>query len=533
MPTRAPVLIALAIALLAVPAAADPAVGDPPARRVERFAIVIGNNHSERADTRDLRYADDDAVAMHQLLVEAGVRSSLYVGLDAESGPLHPGLAPRGRARWGALRAGLVRLEEEIRAAERAGATTTLLLFYSGHGDVARGEGYVELEDARLTRTLLRREILERTAADEVHLVIDACRSYFLAFEKGPGGTRRRAAARGPLVDGAGKGSARTGYILSTSSDRDSHEWEAFQGGIFSHEVRSALRGAADVDRDGSVTYAELGAFLTVANHGIRNARFRPDFVVRPPGDLSDELLRWGGEASAGESEAPGASTLLIDLPGQGHMILEGPAGERVLDVHAAEGQELVLRLPRHRPLFLREAGGDREFAIERGVRLRLSALAAGRVRVASKGALHLAFGQLFSAPFGAPDVTRYRDAVASSAGAMDVEVAAPDHDRGGGRRVARRVAGVTAIAAGVASLGLGGWAIERSMAAGDAVQNDRPALNETVEDARLAAGITLGVAAGAALTYWLLRDDDANEGLTLSPTAGGGAHGLAIGGSW
>jgi hypothetical protein len=47
-----------------------------------------------------------------------------------------------------------------------------------------------------------------------------------------------------------------------------------------SHELRSALRGAADADRDARVTYAELGAFLKVANRAIPNERFRPDFLV-------------------------------------------------------------------------------------------------------------------------------------------------------------------------------------------------------------------------------------------------------------
>jgi hypothetical protein len=508
--------------LLALLAASTDASAAPP---VERFAIVIGNNHSDRRDTRSLRYADDDAVAMHELLAEAGVHSALYVSLDAESRQLYPGLAAAGRPRWSALRAQLARVEQAIAAVERAGARTTLLLFYSGHGDVANGEGYVELEDARLTRTLLRREILERTSADEVHLVIDACRSYFLAFEKGPGGRRRAA----PLVD-RGRGRARTGYILSTSSDRESHEWEAFGGGIFSHEVRSALRGAADVDRDGSVTYAELGAFLTVANRGIPNRRFRPDFVVRPPGSLSDELLRWrrGGEAQA----------LLIDRP-EGHMVLEGPSGERVLDVHAADDQELLLRLPARRPLFLRAADGDREFAIgaDDGP-IRLSSLSDGRVRVASKGALHLAFRQLFSAPFSALDVERYQEAALSAGAAIepraaDVSMQAPE----GGGSVARTAAGGTAIAAGLVGLALGGWAIERSIAADGADQITREQLNETVGDARLGAGISFGVAAGSALVWWLLRGDDERDGeparLTLSPSGGPAGAGVAISGSW
>jgi len=520
---RRAALVAAALAVWGGTARAEPARAGP-AGRVKRFAVVIGNNHSGRSDTRDLRYADDDAVAMHQLLAQAGVDSSLFVNLDAESRQLYPGLRSAGRPRWSALRARLDRIEAEIRAAGRAGVHTSLLVFFSGHGDVANGEGYVELEDAHLSRTLLRSGILDRTSASEVHVVVDACRSYYLAFEKGAGGHRRRAAA-GPLVD---RGRARIGYVLSTSSDRESHEWEAFQGGIFSHEVRSALRGAADVDRDGRVTYAELGAFLAVANRGIRNARFRPDFVVRPPAELTDELLGWSGAAQA----------LLLDLPGQGHMVLEGPGGERVLDVHPLDGESLLVHLPGVRPLFLRRADGDREFTIPAQpgtATLRLSSLGAGPVRVASKGALHLAFSQLFSAPFGVLDVVRYREAIASAPEPEPDAAVSADADLGGGRATARRLTGATAIVAGVAGLGLAGWAIERSAEADRAEQSRRPDLNATVENARLAAGISLGVAASAAVVYWLLGDDDPDQaGLAVMAGPGaGGVYAITLSSFW
>ena len=65
-----------------------------------RFAIVIGNNRAEAADTPSLRYADDDAVATHELLVEAGVDSRLLARLDPDSQRLHPGLTPAGWRRY-------------------------------------------------------------------------------------------------------------------------------------------------------------------------------------------------------------------------------------------------------------------------------------------------------------------------------------------------------------------------------------------------------------------------------------------------
>ena len=509
----------LLAALAAAPRPAD--AGEP----VRRFAIVIGNNHSNQPDTLDLRYADDDAVAMHELLRDAGVDSVLLVRPDADTRErTGVAVAADGAPRWRHLVSHLSALEGRIRAANRAGAATSLLVFYSGHGNVAHGEGFVELEDTRLTRTLLRRAVLDKTAAREVHLIVDACRSYFLAFEKGPGGKRR---AISSLVAGAG-GRARTGYVLSTSSDRESHEWEQFQGGIFSHEVRSALRGAADADRDGSVSYAELGAFLAVANRGIRNARFRPDFVVRPPADLSDELLRWPAATAA----------LLIDAP-EGHLYVEGPGGERIADVHPAADATLAIRLPAARPLFVKRQDDRREYAIEGHVAVtRLSELAGGRVRIASKGALHMAFRRLFSLPFGAGEVAAFRTrwtAAEREGRAFSAVIAAPPPEAPASGPSFRAVAGVTAITAGVVAAGLGSWAIERSLAARDApTQVERGEINQTVRDLRLAAGISLAVGLAAGATWLLVRrDDDAAGRLTIAPGAGDSPIGLSLSGGF
>jgi len=516
---------ALPLACILATFAPRAAAGEP----ARRFAIVIGNNHSDSPDTLDLRYADDDAIAMHQLLTEAGVDSVLLVRPDADTrDQAGRSVSAAGPPRWQELVTRLGELEKRIRAANAEGAATSLLIFYSGHGNVAHGEGYVELEDTHLTRSLLRRQILDRTKAGEVHLVVDACRSYYLAFEKGPGGKRRPIAS---LVT-TGGGHARTGYVLSTSSDRESHEWEEFQGGIFSHEVRSGLRGAADADRDGSVSYAELGAFLSVANRGIRNARFRPDFVVRPPAALSDELLRWPA----------GSEALLIDAP-EGHVYVEAPTGERLVDANPAADEALAIHLPPVRPLFIRRQDGRREYIIEqRAAVTRLSELAGGRVRVASKGALHIAFQKLFAVPFGEGDVDAFRDRWrAAQAGGPPGESAPLGIARGAPETSgssARTMAGATAIAAGVVAAGLGGWAIERSLAARDAGDQVQKAdINDTVRDLRLGAGISLAVGLAAGGTWLWLRHRDADRAsatsLTVAPDVTSGGVGLSVTGGW
>jgi outer membrane beta-barrel protein len=377
-----------------------------------RFALVVGHNRAEGKGRADLRYADDDAVATHRLLVRAGVRSVLLARLDADTRALNPRLVPDGPPRWGELAAALKRLRREMRASAREGARPEFILFYSGHGDVSGGEGYVLLEDRRLTRSLLYGVVLSGLPTARNHVVVDACKSYYLAFDKGPGG--KRAPYHRSFI-GAPSRPRNTGFVLSTSSDRDSHEWERFQAGVFSHEVRSALQGGGDADNDGRITYAELGAFLRTANRGISNPRFRPDFVIRPPGhpsgNLAQPFLSWPrpDERSA---------ALVVDRPG--HLYLEDVEGRRLLDVNAASGQSLMLRLPRER-LFLRRADNSREYGLELGEAgggtaggaaggrtVRLSRLRATPLSLARRGAMHLALERLFAGGFSKREVAEF-----------------------------------------------------------------------------------------------------------------------------
>jgi hypothetical protein len=375
---------------------------------VDRRAVVIGVNRSDDPEVAELRFADDDAVAMTRVLREAGVKVELLVDLDDDSRRLHRGTTPSGApTREAVLRA----LDDAVAAAQESdarGDRAELWFVYSGHGNVANGEGYVVLADGKLTRSDLAIHLLRAAGRARTHVVVDACKSYFFVFPKGPGGERAPVEAS----FGGGEVPASAGLVLSTSSDKESHEWDRYQAGVFSHEVRSALRGAADVDADGAVTYRELQAFLRTANSAVENRRFRPDFYVRSPSDGSHELLVW---PSAGE-------TLLLDGDDLGHLYLENGVGERLVDVHPRPGAAIKLRLPVERPLFLRRARADGEFAIEDGGSVRLSALRGGPASVAQRGALNLAFTQLFARPFGVVDLKVATPAPPSAPSVVDRE---------------------------------------------------------------------------------------------------------------
>lgn len=186
-------------------------------------------------------------------------------------------------------------------------------------------------------------DILAPSRAVRKRVIIDACQSYYVAFGRGSGARRTPYEGRFlPRTIPAERED--TGFLLSTSSDRDSREWARFQAGVFSYELRSGLRGAADADVDGQITYAELAAYLDSVNAEVENPRHRPDHTVRAPGrdtELAAPILDW---------QRP--PDLHVDRDA-GHLYLESALGVRILDVHTADRQPVHLFLPRQRPLFL------------------------------------------------------------------------------------------------------------------------------------------------------------------------------------
>lgn len=161
----------------------------------------------------------------------------------------------------------LGQLAQDVAQASTRGVETVVYLVYAGHGNVKNGQGYITLEDARITGAELA-QIVGRIPATRLHVIVDACASYYLAYSRGPGGERR--ALEGFRASALTEDS-RVGVLLSTSSARESHEWDAFEGGVFSHEVRSGLYGAADADGNGEVSYREIAAFVARANAAVPN----------------------------------------------------------------------------------------------------------------------------------------------------------------------------------------------------------------------------------------------------------------------
>ncbi|MFP2925805.1 hypothetical protein ACLESO_11420 [Pyxidicoccus sp. 3LG] len=462
----------------------------PPASRTASFALIIGVNRSHEPDLPVLRYADDDAARYLDLFRLLGARTYLLARLDDNTRRLHPQAAAEAMdPKRSELTSAVKRLSEDIALARSRGVEAVAYVVYAGHGNVRNGEGYVSLEDGPLTAPMLSDQVVGALGADRVHLIVDACYSYFLAYSRGPGGQRR------PLPEGftraVGLAQAdNVGLLLSTSSARESHEWEAFQAGVFNHEVRSGLFGAADADGDGQVSYREIAAFVERANAAIPNDRFRPQVHARPPKG-SEQLvdLRPGLDRRLEVEGSKGA-----------HYVLEDANGVRLAEFHNAPGQSLrLMRPPPRGPVFLWRVGDDTEFPVPAGPDVvTLESLSAEPVRVASRGAAHAAFQHIFTLPFGRESVTGFQFP------------SAPPPMSEPGFWGTRRSFGWSGLALGAASTGVGLWTTLKARDIRNGVtpelpQQEAAARNDRIRRLNTTSGLLYGLGGAAALGGALL----------------------------
>jgi hypothetical protein len=264
--------------------------------RTRLYAVVIAQNRSLDPGVRPLRYADDDGVNNWELLSLYATRASLFVVMDEETARLHPQAARSAEVPdRAAILARLREYDVEMQADVKRGDDPELFFVYAGHGDVdAAGQGYINLNDGRFTRSDLFHDVIAPSKARFTHVIIDACKSYFMVSARGGGNTwkddsvdpahdRGGAEVRAFLAEEELERYPRAGVIVATSGAEETHEWSRYQGGILSHELRSALTGAADVNGDGRIEYSELRAFLAAANARVTNPEARLQVFSRPP----------------------------------------------------------------------------------------------------------------------------------------------------------------------------------------------------------------------------------------------------------
>lgn len=447
-----------------------------------RYVVSVGFNASSNPTRSPLRYADDDAARMFEVLAPGASQAHLLVRFDGDSAEtfthLRDRVAPPTRE---ALEAALAEVRRGILDDATQGLKSELFFYFAGHGDQEDGLGYVNLADGRLYRPDFLKIVVGTPRADQTHVIVDACKSYFIVAGRGPGGAREPHSEpfAGPEpIDGVG-------YVLSTSTDSEVHEWSAFGGGIFTHEVRSALVGAADADMNGIVEYSELEAFIRAANESIPYPRYRPNVFVRaPPGQHRPALFTQPTEGS----------WLRFEPESGGRVHILDQRGLRYADLHKARGAPLRIRLIE--PFRYEVRVGDRAHSVQAdGREVELASLEIQPITLAARSESHRAFTHLFSTPFSVDVVRGFRLASDRAPSERLVATAPPGPDRLGWALIG---GGAAAVVTGVV---LGGWALERRAPAVDVSQLERASRLQTSDRLAIAAATVGGLGVGALLT--------------------------------
>lgn len=379
------------------------------------YALIVANNASIDAGVEPLRFADDDGARFFELFDSMVDEAYLLTTLDDDSQRVFPQLARQTKAPSREnLIARVQALSAKIAADREAGVPSEVYLVFTGHGNVDDGgEGYLSLTDQRLRRSDLQRDVISAIGADYTHLIIDACHAYFMVRARG-GGDDWKDDRTGETLDDAfnaymsGRAQSAAmptvGVILSTAGTAEVHEWSKFRGGVFSHQLRSGLLGAADADADGQVTYRELEAYLVAANVAVTNPRARIRVFAEPPAQNRTRPLTT-------ISKFRDVSKLIIPQGVGGRYHIEDSRGLRYADMNidpAAASQVVLLHKPVTGPYYLRTEVAQAEIPTG-GAEVRSPQLAFAELREQPRGSVEESFRtSLFATPFGPAFVQGY-----------------------------------------------------------------------------------------------------------------------------
>ncbi len=275
------------------------------------YVVAIGNNLGAAGDV-PLRYAESDARALLDVMQElAGVEPSQAI------------LVKNGNAE--SVRKTLLETNLRIRQAQgRSSEKHLLLVYYSGHADqkgLHLGESSLPFDELR--------NIIESSPATARVLILDSCRSGGVTRVKGAKPAEVFSIQADNRMQAEG-----VAIITSSSAWEDSHESERLRGSFFTHHFLTALRGAADQDKDSTVTLNEAYSYSyrqTLRSSGRTRSLQHPTYSydLKGKGDLP--LTRLVGGASQ-------RATLIFDEPGY-YLIVKGQ-----------EGGELVHEVSTDRP---------------------------------------------------------------------------------------------------------------------------------------------------------------------------------------
>ena len=302
----------VALILLSTAQASDAANSCPPIDRHDQpaapvYVVLYGYPHSPTGERRTLNQVDEDLLLMTAFFEALGPRR---IWIHGES---EPALVKRFGStlrppNWRSLRESISELNAELQANEPG---AQVYLYFAGHGSKRPADGHVggliygqpEPDatepgfDGAINGGLIAREILAPLSAQaNVHLIVDTCLSIYLLTARNdeePASTAplQRIRKTAPPLRFAEPFADQFPHVGATlAGDTLTYETPDING-LFSHALRTAAVGTADLNQDGLITYGELH-YALIWLLGNARQRTRPT-VVSPGLDREAIFINW------------------------------------------------------------------------------------------------------------------------------------------------------------------------------------------------------------------------------------------------
>ena len=203
----------------------------PAAWAERRAALLVGESAGDQSDL-PLKYAESDAAAVREVLVQVGgvAPADVFLLRGATAADLRTALAATKQR---LLEGGF-------------GKGDRLLLYVSAHSSA----GELHLRGTRFPITELR-AFVDAGIAGVTLLILDTCESGVAMRAKG------LAPLAGPIVQLEKPSLSGSVVIASAGPDESAFESDELGGSVFTQHFVAGLRGAADTSHDGRVTLQE------------------------------------------------------------------------------------------------------------------------------------------------------------------------------------------------------------------------------------------------------------------------------------
>jgi hypothetical protein len=380
-----------------------------------RISVIVANNEGDQ-ELKNLRYADDDGVLWAELLEMHSQKTYLLTLLDDQSQRRFPKLAQSVKLPTKInLQTTLQEAYAQLSKAQESGLKTELIFIFVGHGGLdSEGKGYLLLHQDRFSRSDLFHEIIAASPAERTHVVLDACHAQALVAGRGNDQNTDRSFEsflKGHDLDAY----PRVGVLWASSDKQKTHEWSRIESGVFSHLMRSALSGAADLNLDSKLEYSEVAAFVEAGFSDLkREGKFFETHVWPPRADRHSPMI------TLGYRQALRKVTLAADLAG--HLQLEDERGVRLVELHKAGGLPSQLYLASLGRIFLKKDGREHEIAAkQKEIYIDQPPQKPTNVNLADRGAMDMAFERgLFRVPF---NVDYYKGYLSGKSHLLSIEL--------------------------------------------------------------------------------------------------------------